>query len=205
MAQKKDASLREVEKKVNAIRRRVLKRAQDLYPDITEAADKFSLEDYCQKAKDEEGRPIVVFKLPGRFIRDEDALENDIFRRTLDKYKKAHAIVDTLRIYDLWRPDGQLPREHMRDGVMQDRLEHYDFRRHANGSYSIDLQIGWPGGWSHYDGANMTRDIPQEWFALPWDEFMDRFEESFCSPAFYYTRGELEAVPGLKKFLGYEE
>ena len=82
------------------------------------------------------------------------------------------------------------------------RLEHYFFHCYRDGSYEFEFQEGWSAG-SHYDGGTAHNDIPEEWLALSWEEFVDRFSAAYPDNEYFITRYELLTDDKLKSFLGF--
>ena len=82
------------------------------------------------------------------------------------------------------------------------RLEHYFFHCYRDGSYEFEFQEGWAAG-SHNDGGTAYNDIPEEWLALSWEEFVDRFSHEYPDNEYFITRYELLTDDKLKAFLGF--
>ena len=82
------------------------------------------------------------------------------------------------------------------------RLEHYFFHCYRDGSYEFEFQEGWAAG-SHNDGGTAHNDIPEEWLALSWNEFVDRFSAEYPDKEYFITAYELRSNDALKAFLGF--
>ena len=85
-----------------------------------------------------------------------------------------------------------------------ERLEHYSFERYPDGSCALEVQVGWPGGYGHCDGAGNSFELPREWFALSWEEFLDRLTEKYPAEDYGYSKEELIGMDGLRRFLGFD-
>ena len=83
------------------------------------------------------------------------------------------------------------------------RLEHYFFHCWGDGSYTFEFQEGWAAG-SHHDGGTAYNDIPEEWLALSWEEFVDRFSREYPDNEYFVTRYELLSNAELKSFLNFK-
>lgn len=82
------------------------------------------------------------------------------------------------------------------------RLEHYYFIQRG-GAYEFEFQEGWFAG-SHWDGGTLNTELPQEWFELTWEQFLDNFIEKYPPKSYFITRTELECNLALRKFLGFK-
>lgn len=77
-------------------------------------------------------------------------------------------------------------------------LEIYRIQKHELGGYSAYVQAG-----NRSAGGSRTFFIPQAYFELPWEEFLDKYLELVPPGSFYVNRDDLENAEGLKAFLGY--
>ena len=77
-------------------------------------------------------------------------------------------------------------------------LEIYRIQKHELGGYSAYVQAG-----NRSAGGSRTFFIPQTYFKLPWEEFLDKYLELVPPSPFYVSREDLENASGLKEFLGY--
>ena len=84
------------------------------------------------------------------------------------------------------------------------RLERYAFVRRG-GSFSLEVQVGWPGGTGHWDGAGNSFPLPEEWFEGSFALFLQKLTRRYPAEDYGYGPEELAAVPGLGEFLGFGE
>ena len=84
------------------------------------------------------------------------------------------------------------------------RLEKYIFKKMKDGTFELEVQIGWHAG-SHWDGSGFSRALPAEWFSLSWDDFLDALCEKYPADRYSYTKPELKYTEGLREFLGLKE
>ena len=82
------------------------------------------------------------------------------------------------------------------------RLEHYFFRCYGDGSYEFEFQEGWNAG-SHYDGGTAHNDIPEEWLAGTWEEFVNKFSAEYPAKEYFISAVELLENNALKTFMGF--
>ncbi|MCR4810968.1 MAG: hypothetical protein K5896_14095 [Prevotella sp.] len=61
---------------------------------------------------------------------------------------------------------------HYVEGV-EEWASHYCINKRDDGKYEAELDEAWPEG-SHNGGGTICVDIPQEWFSLSYDEFLER-------------------------------
>ena len=55
---------------------------------------------------------------------------------------------------------------------MEEWASWYCFNKKDDGTYEAELDEAWNEG-SHYGGGTINVDIPKEWFALSYDEFLE--------------------------------
>jgi|GEM_PF-1001293 hypothetical protein len=84
-------------------------------------------------------------------------------------------------------------------------VRYYSFHKMDDGSYEAELDEAWYWGGSHGDGGVLTHDIPDAWFDLPYEEFLEKVLTLTAAGHFLFTVEELLSKPGLKKFFGYED
>ena len=83
------------------------------------------------------------------------------------------------------------------------RLERYAFIKRSGGSCALAVQVGWPGGTGHWDGAGNSFPLPEEWFAGSFALFLRKLTERYPAEEYGYGQEELAAFPGLEDFLGF--
>jgi hypothetical protein len=55
----------------------------------------------------------------------------------------------------------------------------------------------------HNDGGTIHTEIPEDWFTLPYDEFLERAITLSAAAHYGFTVDELKKKKGLKEFFGY--
>ena len=81
-------------------------------------------------------------------------------------------------------------------------LEYYAFEKYGPGAYKLFVQVGWNAG-SNNDGNGNRYDIPSEWLAMTWADFLEKLEARFPANEFGFSGVELLENQELKKFLGF--
>jgi hypothetical protein len=121
--------------------------------------------------------------------------------RLLDEpVKIVTAPVDTFPVYDFQTSGGQRTVGAEKDNV---RLERYAFEKYSNGEYKLAVQLGWPGGNGHWDGAGSSFSLPEEWFDKGFEDFLISLTDRYPAEKYGFGRAELTGIPGLKDFLGF--
>ena len=85
----------------------------------------------------------------------------------------------------------------------QERLERYAFQKKEDGTFSLEVQAGWPGGTGHWDGAGNSFSLPSEWFSGSFEQFLDQLTERYPAKESGFGREELAGFPGLRDFFGF--
>ena len=71
-----------------------------------------------------------------------------------------------------------------------------------DGKYEAELDEAWNEG-SHYGGGTINVDIPKEWFALSYDEFLEHVITLAAAKHYGFTVDDLKEKKGLKEFFGF--
>lgn len=79
----------------------------------------------------------------------------------------------------------------------------YCFNKLGGGIYEAELDEAWYWGGSHTDGGTIRNEIPREWFALPYDEFLSRVITLSAASHYGFTVEDLKEKSGLKEFFGF--
>lgn len=139
------------------------------------------------------------------YILVEAGVDNRCFFPMVKAKFEYSPLQDTYWLYNI-RELGRENREFTRLNGEREWLEHYYFRKEADGRFTMNAQAGW-GGWaaSNSAGGSMSRDIPPEWLTLSWEGFLDKFEENMPTGSYFYNKEELASMDGLKRFLGFEK
>ena len=80
----------------------------------------------------------------------------------------------------------------------------YAFRKMDDGTYQAELDESWWWGGSHNDGGTMHAPIPEEWFELSYDEFLENVVTLVAAAHYGFTPELLKEREGLKEFFGFE-
>ena len=88
---------------------------------------------------------------------------------------------------------------------MREWASWYAFNRMDDGTYEAELDEAWWWGGGHNDGGTIRTEIPEEWFALPYEEFLDNVVGLSAARHYGFTAEMLLEKEGLKKFFGYED
>ena len=94
--------------------------------------------------------------------------------------------------------------EHTPKG-MREWASWYAFVKMDDGSYEAELDESWWWGGGHNDGGTIRTLIPEEWFELPYDEFLENVVGLSAASHYGFTAGMLKRKKGLKKFFGYSK
>ena len=81
----------------------------------------------------------------------------------------------------------------------------YIFYKMDDGTYEAELDEAWFWGGSHNDGGTINAPVPEEWFNLPYDEFLENVLTLAHAAHYGFTVEGLKKKKGLKEFFGFEE
>lgn len=80
----------------------------------------------------------------------------------------------------------------------------YKFIKMDDGTYEAALDESWYWGGSHNDGGTIHTSIPEEWFELSYDEFLENVVTLSAAAHYGFTPDELKEKKGLKEFFGFK-
>ena len=80
----------------------------------------------------------------------------------------------------------------------------YAFDKFDDGTYQASLDESWWWGGGHNDGGTIHTDIPEEWFELPYDDFLENVVTLSAAAHYGFTPDELKEKKGLKEFFGFK-
>ena len=86
---------------------------------------------------------------------------------------------------------------------MSEWAQHYCFNKMDDGTYQAELDEAWWWGGGHNDGGTIRTPVPEEWFALDYDAFLDRVVTLSAAAHYGFTADELKQKAGLKEFFGF--
>ena len=101
--------------------------------------------------------------------------------------------------FDAPHYEGSLTPEGMREWASW-----YKFNKMDDGTYEAELDEAWWWGGGHNDGGTIHNEIPEEWFELPYDEFLSKVIILSSASHYGFTVEMLKEKEGLKKFFGYK-
>ena len=87
---------------------------------------------------------------------------------------------------------------------MEEWASWYCFNKKEDGTYEAELDEAWDEG-SHYGGGTIDVDIPKEWFALSYDDFLEHVITLAAAKHYGFTVDDLKDKEGLKEFFGFKE
>ena len=86
---------------------------------------------------------------------------------------------------------------------MREWASWYAFVKMDDGTYEAVLDEAWWWGGSHNDGGTIHREIPEEWFQLPYDEFLENVVTLAAAAHYGFTAEILKEKEGLREFFGF--
>ena len=164
----------------------------------------------------EKGKPLKVFtdmikdgyRVPGRRRRiyekgslklDRKPRETDVrynvYRRNAEKGDADYSDLP----HDAPHYEGEKTPEGMREWASW-----YAFNRMDDGTYEAELDEAWWWGGGHNDGGTIHTAIPEEWFELPYEEFLENVVTLASASHYGFTAEMLMKKEGLKEFFGFE-
>ena len=87
---------------------------------------------------------------------------------------------------------------------MEEWASWYCFNKKEDGTYEAELDEAWNEG-SHYGGGTIDVDIPKEWFALSYNDFLEHVITLAGAKHYGFTVDDLKDKEGLKEFFGFKE
>ena len=87
---------------------------------------------------------------------------------------------------------------------MREWASWYCFNKMDDGTYEAALDEAWWWGGGHNDGGTIHTEIPEEWFDLPYDEFLENVVTLAAAGHYGFTAQMLKKKKGLKEFFGYK-
>ena len=87
---------------------------------------------------------------------------------------------------------------------MREWASFYEFIKKDDGTYEAALEENWWWGGGHNDGGIIHAEIPEEYLALPYDEFLEQLLTVAKAGHYGFTTEYLKNCEGLKEFFGGE-
>ena len=88
---------------------------------------------------------------------------------------------------------------------MREWASWYAFNKMDDGTYEAELDEAWWWGGGHNDGGTIHKEIPEEWFDLPYEEFLENVVTLAAAAHYGFTAQILLEREGLKEFFGFAE
>ena len=86
---------------------------------------------------------------------------------------------------------------------MREWASWYAFIKMDDGTYEAELDEAWWWGGGHNEGGTIDREIPEEWFSLPYEEFLNNVVRLSAASHYGFTAEMLMKKKGLREFFGY--
>ena len=87
---------------------------------------------------------------------------------------------------------------------MEEWASWYCFNKKEDGTYEAELDEAWNEG-SHNGGGTINVDIPKEWFALSYVDFLEHVITLAAAKHYGFTVDDLKERKGLKQFFGFKD
>ena len=88
---------------------------------------------------------------------------------------------------------------------MREWASWYAFNKMDDDTYEAELDEAWWWGGGHNDGGTIRNEIPEEWFELPYEEFLSNVVCLSAAAHYGFTVEMLLKREGLKEFFGFSE
>ena len=86
---------------------------------------------------------------------------------------------------------------------MREWASWYAFNKMDDGTYEAELDEAWWWGGGHNDGGTIRAEIPEEWFELPYEEFLSNVVTLAAAAHYGFTPEILMEREGLKEFFEF--
>ena len=86
---------------------------------------------------------------------------------------------------------------------MREWASWYAFNKMDDGTYEAELDEAWWWGGGHNDGGTIRREIPEEWFELPYEEFLGNVVTLAAAAHYGFTPEILMKKEGLREFFEF--
>ena len=77
-------------------------------------------------------------------------------------------------------------------------------RKKEDGTYEAELDEAWSWGGGHNEGGTICNKIPEEWFKLSFEEFLEKLITLSSAAHYGFTADELKEIEGLKGFFEFK-
>ena len=145
------------------------------------------------------GRKKIIYE-NGPLRIEREARETDesysVYRRNAEKGEEDYSDLP----HDAPHHEGPNTPEGMREWASW-----YAFNKMDDGTYEAELDEAWWWGGGHNDGGTIRTPIPEEWFELTYDEFLERVVTLSAAAHYGFTPEILKKRKGLKEFFGFKK
>ena len=86
---------------------------------------------------------------------------------------------------------------------MREWASWYAFNKMDDGTYEAELDEAWWWGGGHNDGGTIRAEIPEEWFELPYEEFLSNVVTLAAAAHYGFTPEILMEKEGLREFFEF--
>ena len=167
-----------------------------------ELVDVKPLKVFSDLIKDEyrvKGRKKIIYE-NGPLRIERETRETDesysVYRRNAEKGEEDYSDLP----HDAPHHEGPNTPEGMREWASW-----YAFNKMDDGTYEAELDEAWWWGGGHNDGGTIRTPIPEEWFELTYDEFLERVVTLSAAAHYGFTPEILKKRKGLKEFFGFKK
>lgn len=88
---------------------------------------------------------------------------------------------------------------------MREWCSWYCFNKMDDGTFEAELDEAWWWGGGHNDGGTIHTEIPEEWFELSYDEFLEKVVHIAAAAHYGFTSEMLKSREGLREFFGFAQ
>ena len=167
-----------------------------------ELVDVKPLKVFSDLIKDEyrvKGRKKIIYE-NGPLRIERETRETDesysVYRRNAEKGEEDYSDLP----HDAPHHEGPNTPEGMREWASW-----YAFNKMDDGTYEAELDEAWWWGGGHNDGGTIRTPIPEEWFELTYDEFLERVVTLSAAAHYGFTPEILKKRKGLKELFGFKK
>ena len=86
---------------------------------------------------------------------------------------------------------------------MREWASFYQFVKRDDATFEAELEENWWWGGGHNDGGTIHSEVPEEYQALPYEEFLENVVTVGKAAHYGFTAEDLKACDGLKEFFGF--
>ena len=122
--------------------------------------------------------------------------------------KRDRRVCDIFWVYRSWAekgaPDYSEKGHVWSNGENTEWVTGYSFNKYNDGTFEVEMEECYRNG-PHDMGGPIRKTIPEAWFSLPYDEFLDKVLGLTYAYAYNFTLQDLKARDDLRSFFGFKE